>query len=239
MKSQIIRISEREAFPLAEKRFVETCRFDLNKEKHQRMMRMGLKVRDDGIDGIDIRALVSFYDADVLQDGAIKIGGKDISCNFFELIPEDRVRGVYLYMITAGECHFSSEDNIMDFLYADIWGTNYVDSGTDILIRRLNEDMKQRFGRDCSYTLSSEFGPGYFGMPVIQSKAFYELLKGEEIGVTIKESGLLIPQKSCTGLFFVLDDYELDIEPECVSCLGSSSGCSFCSVRTKLERNRL
>ena len=62
MINEKIRIDETTAYPLAEKRFIQTCGFNLEKEKHQRMMKMGRKVREDGLDGIDIRALVSFSD---------------------------------------------------------------------------------------------------------------------------------------------------------------------------------
>ena len=133
MINELIRIDEQTAYPLAEKRFIQTCGFDLKTEKHQRMMKMGAKVREDGVAGINIQALVSFYEPEVFSDGVIHVNGQDITCNYFEQIPAECVEGVYFYMLSAGECYFSSEENIMDFLYADIWGTNYVDAGIEVL----------------------------------------------------------------------------------------------------------
>ena len=59
-------------------------------------------------------------------------------------------------MLTAGECYFSSEENIMDFLYADIWGTNYVDAGVQLMTERIREDLEKVFP-DRKMYLSDEF----------------------------------------------------------------------------------
>ena len=161
------------------------------------------RVRDDGIEGININALVSFYGPEHFSGGAVRIGDAVISCNYFDQIPREAVEGVYFYMLTAGECLFSSEENIMDFLYADIWGTNYVDAGIQVLTEQhIKRDMEERFpGRQVC--LSEEFGPGYFGMPVIETKKFFSILDAAAIDVRVKDSGLMIPQKTCAGLYLV------------------------------------
>ena len=41
-------------------------------------MKMGRKVREDGLDGIDIRALVSFFGPEVFDDGKISVNGQEI-----------------------------------------------------------------------------------------------------------------------------------------------------------------
>lgn len=230
MKNQKISIEEAKAFPLAEQRFIRTCGFNLETEKHQRMMKMGLAVREQGVDGIKIDALVSFYDKEAFTGSRVQVEGTEISCNYFEQIPRDWVEGVYFYMLTVGECLFSSEENIMDFLYADIWGTNYVDAGIEILKGRLQEDLKKRFPEKKLY-LSDEFGPGYFGMPVVESKKFFNILDGEAIGVWVKDSGLMIPQKTCAGLYLVLNKQGVKAEPECMQCRGNAAGCQFCAIR--------
>lgn len=234
MKNQKISIAEHDAFPLAEKRFIRTCGFNLETEKHQRMMKMGLDVREKGVDGIDIRALVSFYGKEAFQEGKINVGDVSLFCNYFEQIPQDAVEGVYFYMLTAGECYFSSEENIMDFLYADIWGTNYVDAGIELLTKKIEADMRTRFS-DREVFLSDEFGPGYFGMPVIESKKFFKIMDAEQIGVWVKESGLMIPQKSCAGFYLVFNRPGIKAEAECMRCRGNAAGCNFCAIRAKLD----
>lgn len=235
MINKKICIEERKAYPLAEKRFVQTCGFNLETEKHQRMMKMGAEVRDKGVAGIDIQALVSFYGPEVCRDGMIAIGDVELTCNYFKQIPAECVEGVYFYMLTAGECYFSSEENIMDFLYADIWGTNYVDAGIEVLTEEyIKADMAERFQGKELY-LSEEFGPGYFGMPVIETKKFFQILDGSLINVKVKDSGLMIPQKTCAGLYIVLNRSDIKAEPECMRCHGNAAGCNFCAIRAKLN----
>ncbi|MEG0924867.1 MAG: vitamin B12 dependent-methionine synthase activation domain-containing protein [Anaerovoracaceae bacterium] len=219
---------EEKAFPLAEQRFITTCGFDMTTAKHKKMMNMGLKVREDGVEGIKIQALVEHYNGDVFKDHKIVVNGAEIFCNFFEQIPDEAVDGIYFYIITAGECNFSSEENIMDFLYADIWGTSYVDAGVELLEKKLKEDL------DKDKYLSVCFGPGYFGMPVIETKNFFEILDGNEIGVQVKDSGLMIPQKTCSGLYLVLNNNDIVFEKDCMKCHGNKSGCQFC--RTKQSK---
>lgn len=235
MINEIIRIEEAAAHALAEKRFIQTCGFDLTRAKHQRMMKMGQQVLEDGMEGIDIRALVSFYGPEFFSDGAVRIGEAVITCNYFAQIPKEAVAGIYFYMLTAGECLFSSEENIMDFLYADIWGTNYVDAGIDVLTEQhIKGDMARRFAGRPAF-LSEEFGPGYFGMPVIETKKFFSVLNGGSIGVKVKESGLMIPQKTCAGLYLVYNRADIKAEPSCVRCLGNADGCQFCAIKAKMK----
>ena len=235
MINKKISIEENKAYPLAEKRFIQTCGFNMETEKHQRMMKMGKKVRDDGIAGIDIQALVSYYGPEVCFNGKITIEDVELTCNYFEQIPAECVEGVYFYMLTAGECYFSSEENIMDFLYADIWGTNYVDAGIEVMTEEyIKADMAERFGEKEVY-LSEEFGPGYFGMPVIETKKFFKIMDGGLINVKVKDSGLLIPQKTCAGLYIVLNSPDIKAEPECTRCHGNAAGCQFCAIRAKLN----
>ena len=140
-------------------------------------------------------------------------------------------------MLTAGECYFSSEENIMDFLYADIWGTNYVEAGIQLLTEKIEADMKERLPQQQTY-LSEEFGPGYFGMPVIESRKFFNILDGDLIHVRVKESGLMIPQKTCTGLYLVFNRPDIKAEPECLRCRGNASGCQFCAIKAKLGEKK-
>ena len=231
MRNKKISIEESVAYPLAEERFIKTCGFNLETTKHQRMMKMGAKVRKDGLKGIDINALVAFYGPEVFEDSIIRIDDIKLQCNYFSQIPKEAVEGVYFYMLTAGECLFSSEENIMDFLYADIWGTNYVDAGIHVLTEDyIKKDMRERFAEKDVY-LSEEFGPGYFGMPVIETKKFFSVMDGGLINVRVKESGLMIPQKTCAGLYLVYNRDDIKAELSCMQCYGNAAGCQFCAVR--------
>ena len=236
MRQHLFKFNESDAYSEAEQRFIKNCGFDLQKSKHQRMMKMGEKVREDGIDGIEIRAMLSFCDATALKEDRIEVNGEVLTFPYLAQIPREAVVGIYFYGLTVGECYFSSEENIMDFLYADIWGTNYVDSSMSLLHEKVETDMKETFGDEKVY-LSCEFGPGYFGMPVSESKAIMKIIDGEQIGIRVKESGLIIPQKSCMGFFFVYNQPGIEAEVECMKCRGNSRGCEFCRLRQQRGEN--
>ncbi|MCI5722087.1 MAG: hypothetical protein MR328_06430 [Firmicutes bacterium] len=236
MKNKVVSLDEKKVFPSALERFIQTCGFDLDRKKHQRMMQMAYDVRENGLDGIDIKAVVSYYGPEVFRGGKIEAEGQEIQCNYFSQMPEGAVEGVYFYVLTVGECLFPSEEQIMDFLYADIWGTSYVDAGiTELKHGFLENDLKDRFPERELY-LSEEFGPGYFGMPVIESKKFMNLLDADLIDVWVKDSGLMIPQKTCTGLYLVLNRNDIKADVACMQCRGNSAGCKFCAIRAEMEK---
>ena len=225
---QVQRIEEQEAFPVAEKYFLKTSGFDLTQTKFQKMMASASETRERWLDGVNLQYVLQFHEPDVFRDNALLIGESKLPCNFFYQIPKESVEGVYLYLITAGKALFAPNQDIMEFLYADIWGTSYVDAGTTILRERMEQDMKQRFaGKEVK--LSKEFGPGYYGMDGKYMKPLFSLLDGERIDVRINSSGFLIPQKSCAGLCLVLNDLDFDEGPECASCWGRE-GCEFCQI---------
>ena len=236
MTNEVIRISEERAHAGAEKRFINTCGITPGgSKKHQRMLEQGLKARESGIDGIDIRSLVRFVGPEAFRDGKIYVDDAVLDCNYFTRIPPEYVEGMYIYMMTVGECLFESEDKIMEFLFADIWGNSYVDSGIEALREDyVIPDMKKRFPGKNVF-LSEEFGPGYYGMFVGRTMEFEKILDCASIGVKVKDSGMMIPQKSCAGLFFVLN-HELEKEPACMRCMGNSKGCDFCEINMRRKQ---
>ena len=88
-------------------------------------------MRESGVGGIDIRSLVSYYGPEVIRDGKVCPEDAVLECNYFSHIPREYVEGIYVYMLTVGECLFESEDKIMEFLFADIWSNSYVDAGIE------------------------------------------------------------------------------------------------------------
>ena len=110
-----------------------------------------------------------------------------------------------------------------------------MDAGVQLMTEIIREDLSAQFP-DRTLYLSDEFGPGYFGMPVSESKKFFKILDAESIGVWVKESGLMIPQKSCTGFYLVYNRPDIKPEPECMRCRGNAAGCRFCAVRAELDR---
>ena len=237
MKNKVVEIEKKNVYSGTLERFVKTCGFDLStNKKHQRMMTMADRVLENGVAGIEIKAVVSYYGPEIFHGDKLVVEGQEIICNYFSQLPDEAIEGAYFYCLTAGECLFPSEEQIMDFLYADIWGTCYVDAGISELRRSfMEEDLKKRFP-DRKVYLSEEFGPGYFGMPVIESKKFMNILDSSLINVYVKDSGLMIPQKTCTGLYLVLNRNDIKADIACMQCRGNSAGCQFCGIKAEMDR---
>ena len=241
MINKVIKIEEKDIYPSARDRFIKTNRFDLSRPEHKNLMDMAETLREKHLDQINVQAVVSYYDSVVFLNGHVIAEGQDIYCNFFSQIPEDAVEGIFFYALTAGECSCSedsSEKNIMDELFADIWGTSYVDAGREYLEKEiLEKDIATRFQNRETF-ISDSFGPGYYGMAVQDSAKFFSVLNGSLINVSLNESGLMLPQKTCTGLYFILNRSDIRPEPSCVQCLGNPAGCDFCAIRENLRGKR-
>lgn len=239
--SKLIEFPEATTHLPAEKMFVRRCQFDLATQQHRRMMQEARRVRERDLGDLPIRVLLSYYGPECFQKGSqenaayLKLEGETITCDSFAQVPEDQVVGIYAYILTAGDWGLSdssdSEKEITDLVYADLWGSSYVDVGRDLLNAYLRRDVNERFGREEAYSLSPEFGPGFFSMPVEELRTFHRILEGEKIGCTMGKNGTLLPQKSCTGLFFVLRGSRMEVEPACIACQGVPGGCGLCKVR--------
>lgn len=103
MRQRLFEINEQDAFEEAKQRFIKTCGFDLQKNKHQKMMEMGEKVREDGIDGIEIRAMLSFCDKSILTDEGLKVAGETLAFSVFGKNSQRcGMRGVFLWIDRGG-----------------------------------------------------------------------------------------------------------------------------------------
>ncbi len=226
MKNRLIFIDEKEVCKKARGYLVRFCAGD------KRMLEQAMNIRKSGLEGVGIKAVVSSYGRDVYSGGKIEIGGSIFTCKAFERIKDRTVKAVYIYLLTAGECLFSEDDNIMDKLLADIWGTAYVEAAADLLktyiIKEIENIHPDSLGN--SLYLSDKFGPGLYGMDIKQSIDFFKVLNAQKLGISVKESGVIVPPKSCVGLFLVVTDPRALPMRSCADCVGNAAGCNFCKL---------
>jgi hypothetical protein len=87
-----------------------------------------------------------------------------------------------------------------------------VENVCDNLCRDLEAQFSPRF-------LTDRFSPGYGDFPFSQQRDFFELLDiTRRIGVSLSESGLMLPQKSVTALIGVSDRPQPHRHRGCASC---------------------
>lgn len=220
IKNKVITIPTEACDALADVYFMDISGIDRPGPKYQRMKKEAFDIRERIRPNVKIRAVYSYYDKVELSGSTAVIDQVTFHCNAFEQIDPRTVHGVYLHLLTAGEFYLDGEP-IMNQLFADIWGTAFTDAG-----RMKLEEMLADGGR-----LSQGFGPGFYGMESIQMKDLTKLLDGAAIGIETKPTGVLVPLKSCGGMTFRVGEGYVNIESECINCLGNPSGCAFCNVR--------
>ena len=227
----VVSFQEEEAYPLALEEYVSICGFKPESEKHQKMLAAGMKIREAGIGGINIRALLSLYDPEVIHEGGMEINGVKLRCDSLFWLDKEKIRRIILYIMTVNECTCDSED-ILDMVYADFWGTAYAGAA----FKRLRAELNARYvdGIEC-LALSEAYGPGYYGMPTGEMKNFFSILDGEKIGVRCMPSCIMLPVKSCVGMFFIMEKGAKSPESYCKDCAGNPSGCRLCGLRNRIQ----
>ena len=222
--SLIINFREEDAFSLAHQDFISICGFKPESAKHQKMLASGMKIREQGLGRIDIKTLLSVCEPDVIRESAIEVDGVELCCDALASLDKDKVRKIIFYIITIVECGCESKE-ILDRLYADIWGTAYVNAAYGLF--RQEMDSRYISGNE-DLLLSDAFGPGYYGMPTHEIESFFKIMDAEKIGVQCLSSGIMIPVKSCAGFLLVLEKGAKVPEEHCKHCIGNSNGCQFC-----------
>lgn len=235
---RILQLNEAELYPMAQKYLVRYSRLDSSNEKHQRMLREAEKARISGLAGIDIRAVTAHWEGDCIKGGTLKKDDIELVCRAFSQIPDGIVKRIYAFVVTAGECLFSDSDSIIAQLFADTWGTAYVDVARLLLRDTFKADMESAFPGE-NVSLSTYFGPGFYGMPMTESIRLNQLLSAESIGIHTRENGLMIPVKSSSGFYLATCDPQSLPGESCEECVGNTKGCAYCLSREKNIEKKL
>ena len=231
MANRLIDISIADAYPSAEKHFFRVCGLNLNSTKHQRMWVEAQNIYALISGKLHLRAVVSDFLPDSLNGTEMQIGETVFSCSAFEQLKPDSVKRCYIYILTVGDIEIDS-DRITDLLYVDIWATAFIDAGRELLKQQVEKIAMEADGNT---HVSPSFGPGFYGMELEQITNFFRLLDGDSIGVVLRENRIIIPLKTCTGMFLSLDAGS-DMPPvTCAGCLGNAGGCRFCGSLSNRE----
>lgn len=230
MFKTVMSIDPNELNKIAEKRFLEmmgepAMRYNaawLNQQKN------ALNLRDELRDKFNLKGIIKIYDRVDFQSGScslndinLRVEGFTIPCNQFGNIDSAKISIVALYLLTCDE--LSVENNLLYSLYLDMWQTAYLDSSRELIRNK----MYQYFDSEQNKKLDiASYGPGYFGMGLDEMGKIHNLLKGEEVGVTIV-NGLLNPAKSCAGIYLGMEEDSIQ-SFACESCIGNMKNCRFC-----------
>lgn len=203
-------------------------------EKYRKMREEAFLIKDAIKCRVNVKAVVSYFEHINMVGRTLEFKGYTFESNAFELIDKNLVKGAFLYVITAGD--YALEDKpILEQLYADIWGNSYIDAGRDILKTRLlnlvgEEELFVKIAQGKSLKLSDSFGPGFYGMDVAQMQELFQIQNGNEIDVKLRSSSIMVPIKSCAGIYFLVEESYKELKKECADCLGNMTSCNFCKI---------
>ncbi len=212
------------------KYFCEACGFDTEKEKHNKMFEEALLVRDKIIDKINIRTVVRHFNEKNLSGQTLTLDNVTLHCNVFEQFDNDNVKGIYAYVLTAGDAKIEDDESVLNMYYAYTWGTAYVDAGRDFIEKRIKEAC-QESNKDSQVFVSDSFGPGYYGMSTDEISKLFELVDAEKIGVKLIDSTMMNPVKSCSGIYIAINNKNQLPKVDCKACISNPNGCRYCRIK--------
>lgn len=218
MKTIDIKIDNQKLNDLAEDIFLKISGLGRENAKYAHMREDAFRVRAMVQDKLSVVAEYRFYDEPELAGNCLKVGDTDLICGAFLQLEQEMIDGVYLYVVSAGEVSLP-DSGIMDQLYADFWGNAYTDALRQIMI----EEIKN------TADISDSFGPGFYGMDTAEMTKLESLLEFAQKGLKVK-GGMMIPQKSCAGIVFSVNDKYRKLDAACESCQGNHLNCSMCIV---------
>ena len=176
-------------------------------------------------ENINIKASYAYYDDIELEGKKLKIGGLELDCVAFEQIDPKSVEGAYIYAVSAGDFYLEKKP-VLEQLYADIWGTAFTDAIRELMISSLCGNGK----------LSDSFGPGFYGMSMDEMQKMPKLVDFEALGIEVRKSNVIIPLKSCSGIFFKVNEKYKPLDSECQLCFGASKTCRLCGINKKFNK---
>lgn len=207
---------------ITEKFFLRESGIDKQGPKFDKMKKDAHQIRKVVESNVSIRAAYAYYDDVKLQGKTLSIGGQELDCAAFEQIDPESIEGAFVYAICAGD-FWLDDKPILEQLYADIWGTAFTDASRELLMEQMGKGM----------TLSDSFGPGFYGMSMNEMQKMLKLVDFEALGIVVKPSNVIVPLKSCSGIFLHVNDKYQRLDSACQLCFGASRTCRLCGINKK------
>ncbi|MCB6993572.1 hypothetical protein LI177_08775 [bacterium 210820-DFI.6.37] len=219
MNRYLMEFNMEECSELAHEIFMRTSGINKDGPKFERMRKDAFRMRKVIEDRIKIRATCAYYDDVEITGNKAIIGGKIFRCSAFDQLRQEYIKGAYIYALSVGDFGFP-EEPILDQLYADIWGSAFTDAARILMRKKLEENAK----------LSDSFGPGFYGMDVSEIGTLTSMLNMDELDIEVKANGIMVPLKSCAGLYFSVDERYQKLNQACETCMGTHLSCKLCQV---------
>lgn len=211
----------------AMKIFIEEAGISGKTKKHSKMQEDAFMMREAVDERIDLKAAYRRYDDFKLEGSTLRIADQSFECPAFKQLEAEWLECVYVYAVTAGNYQME-ELPVLQQVYADIWGTAFTDALRQILTEELQEQV----------SISDSFGPGYYGMSVGEMKKLPLLMDFDALGLEVRDSGIILPIKSCAGILFGVNEKYRNLDAACRLCCGNVRTCKLCSLYPHRESGK-
>ncbi len=127
-----------------------------------------------------------------------------------------------MFLCTAGEDftrmtnQLNEQGDIMEAYILDAIGSLTVEKAMD----RIQESLKNEFGGK-GFKISNRYSPGYCNWPLSDQKTLFNLIGGNQTGITLSDSCLMTPRKSVSGIIGI-GEHLKHHEYGCVICNNST-----------------
>ncbi|NLW79130.1 MAG: methionine synthase [Ruminococcaceae bacterium] len=156
----------------------------------------------------------------VLREAALSLPGRDIAAHLAGC------GGCILLAVTLGQ---PAEQLVRTAEAADMARAVMLDAAGSALVEQytdLAEDDLRRQASDKALYLTSRFSPGYGDLPLALQSNVLRLLNAQRaIGLTVSDSGIMLPRKSITAL--------LGLSSKPVT--GHLAGCANCTIKSRCQ----
>ena len=119
-----------------------------------------------------------------------------------------------------------SEDIMIEY-FLDSWGSAYVECAQAWLGKHIKEELKK-----AGFKRTHLWSPGQHRFDLINQRTLFDILKPEDVGCTLNESCLMIPVKSGSGIWGIIDKDVENVLLPCdfcsfgATCPASKRGCA-------------
>ena len=155
-----------------------------------------------------------------LEDGEINLKGSNLrfeSKDLHKLL--DNCEGCIILSATLG---LDLEKEIRKYSYVELTKSIIIDACSTTAIEEIcdliEEDIKAKLKEEGKY-ITMRYSPGYGDLPIEKNKDIIEALNlNKELGLTITESGIMIPRKSVIAIIGISSKLVRENKKSCEKC---------------------
>lgn len=211
----------------AESLFIRYNHLDLSRPKHQRLLERGRALLAQYTGKHSSRVVMSIWPNPVCADGNLLVQGQCFDCRAFWFLRDTPPLCAVSYFMTVGDLTPLSQQ-MTDQLCADSLGTILLDMTRSCFETYLQDCLMERA---LNVKLSPSFGPGFYGMPVTALHQLELLCDPATIGIQLGSRDIMHPQKSCAGIYLLVDAAAQMPSSACADCSGNVKSCDYCRMQ--------